>query len=432
MENNYTYSSYPDSGDSSPRSRDVDPSETNNPSSWDDAPPAAAAGGGAGGGRVKLMISYGGRIQPRLHDNQLSYLNGETKILSIDRAMRFADFHSKLASISGTEEVCVKYQLPGEDLDALVSVTNDEDLDHMVLEFDRLHFHRSSSSRGTPRIRVFLFPISRPVETKTEQRHWFVDALNSVPPLPPPAPLSTPSNAPTSPDYLFGLESGFVLPPAVKVKDLTVPDQPVPVNMEVSVKEERQMPSDLSPVVSPSPAEIQKQIERIQISDNNHPQPPSLQQPTPPTMARTGSDETLARSAYLTKPQEIKPPAPTPVNSVQQVQSPPASAVPQPTVTAPAGYFGSMAGGGGDHRPVYLIPHAPPGYFTTGGASFMYAMAPPGQPAVGQGGAPAAVPAGYDGAGRAVYYTSMVPSGYHHNIQQQQAVSTTTEASSNP
>ncbi|KAF3341778.1 PB1 domain-containing protein [Carex littledalei] len=138
----YPYSSYPDSGDSSPRSREIDSDNGSHhhPTS-EEVPPAASVAG-----RVKLMISYGGRIQLRPHDNQLSYVNGETKILSIDRSMRYADFHSKIASVSGTDEVCIKYQLPGEDLDALISVTNDEDLEHMVLEFDRLHLHRSSNS----------------------------------------------------------------------------------------------------------------------------------------------------------------------------------------------------------------------------------------------------------------------------------------------
>ena len=105
------------------------------------------------------MVSYGGRIQPRPHDNQLSYVNGDTKILSIERPFRYADFAARLAALAGTRgDICVKYQLPGEDLDALVSVTNDEDLEH--LEYDRIHLYRPTpgsggSSRGgsTPELR---------------------------------------------------------------------------------------------------------------------------------------------------------------------------------------------------------------------------------------------------------------------------------------
>ncbi|KAJ4775567.1 Octicosapeptide/Phox/Bem1p family protein [Rhynchospora pubera] len=470
---NYAYSSYPESGDSSPRSREVesDNGSTHHPaaSSWaasDDVPPAAAA---AVVGRVKLMISYGGRIQPRPHDNQLSYLNGETKILSVDRSMRFLDFHSKLASIANVDEVCIKYQLPGEDLDALISVTNDEDLEHMILEFDRLHLHRSSnSSRSTPRLRVFLFPINPPppspalLEPKQE-RHWFLDALNSIPPLPPPVPVSAPaSNGHASPDYLFGLDNGFVPPPAVKVKDPTPPDQPIArdsaaATVEIPVKEDRQIGSDPSPVASPP--EIQRQIqelEKLQVADNQPQslpqaqtptqsltQPPSQPQAVPPAMPRTGSEETLAR-AFVPKPQE-KPPVPAPVQSVQQMspQAPPATAVPQPTVTAPTGYiprFQSIAGG--DHHPVYVISHAPHGYYAAappGTTSFVYAMAPPAPNHSANGGAAGGggdmnagygaghVPAGYDNAGRAVYYTSVVPTAYHHQAVTSVAL-TSTEA----
>jgi hypothetical protein len=89
--------------------------------------------------KVRLMVSYGGRIQPRPHDNQLAYVNGKTKILSLKRPLRFPD----LAALAGGNlgDVCVKYQLPGEDLDTLVSVTNDENLEHLVLEYDRLHLN---------------------------------------------------------------------------------------------------------------------------------------------------------------------------------------------------------------------------------------------------------------------------------------------------
>lgn len=449
----YAYSSYPDSGDSSPRSREIDSENGSHhhPVSDEVPPPSAAVSG-----RVKLMISYGGRIQPRPHDNQLSYLNGETKILSVDRSMRFIDLHSKLASVSGSDEVCIKYQLPGEDLDALISVTNDEDLEHMVLEFDRLQLHRSSnSSRSTPRLRVFLFPINPPppspalLEPKQE-RHWFVDALNSIPPLPPPVTVSAPpaSNGQTSPDYLFGLDNGFVPPPAVKVKDPAPPEHPVPresATVEVPMKEDRQIGSDPSP--GGSPPEIQRQIqelEKLQITDNQpQPQPqPQVQsltqhQAVATTMPRNGSDETLSR-AFLPKTHEKLPVLP-PVQSIQQPspQAPPATAVPQPTMTAPSGYiprFQSIAGG--DHQqPVYVISHAPHGYFTAappGTASFMYAMAPPapnhsagggGDMPAGYGGGPVA--AGYDNAGRAVYYTSVMPTAYHHQAVTSMALSNT-------
>ncbi|CAL4963701.1 unnamed protein product [Urochloa decumbens] len=77
----------------------------------------------------------------------------------------------RLTALAGNlEDICVKYQLPGEDLDALVSVTNDEDLEHLVLEYDRLQQLRPASGSGggsncvgsTLRLRVFLFPVQSP------------------------------------------------------------------------------------------------------------------------------------------------------------------------------------------------------------------------------------------------------------------------------
>ncbi|KAE8657017.1 putative Oxidoreductase, zinc-binding dehydrogenase family protein [Hibiscus syriacus] len=90
--------------------------------------------------KVKFMCSYGGKIQPRSHDNQLAYVGGDTKILAVDRNIKFSAIMAKLSSLyGGGSEVCFKYQLPGEDLDALISVTNDEDLEHMMMEYDRSH-----------------------------------------------------------------------------------------------------------------------------------------------------------------------------------------------------------------------------------------------------------------------------------------------------
>ncbi|KAJ6939610.1 hypothetical protein NC651_005924 [Populus alba x Populus x berolinensis] len=66
------------------------------------------------------MCSDGGKIQPRLHDNQLAYIGGDTKILSVDH-----------------------------DVDALASVTNDEDLEHMMIEFDRLHRASAKAAKYT-------------------------------------------------------------------------------------------------------------------------------------------------------------------------------------------------------------------------------------------------------------------------------------------
>ncbi|MBA0766295.1 hypothetical protein Gotri_015350, partial [Gossypium trilobum] len=144
---NYSYNSYPDSGNSSPRSREID---FENPPPWDDQQQHAQ------NYKAKFMCSYGGKILPRPHDNQLSYIGGETKILAVERTIKFSSMISKLSALccGGDGEVSFKYQLPGEDLDALISVTNDDDLEHMMHEYDRLY----RASAKPVRMRLFIFP----------------------------------------------------------------------------------------------------------------------------------------------------------------------------------------------------------------------------------------------------------------------------------
>lgn len=213
MENFSSYPSYPESGDSSPRSREI---EFENPP-WDDPnqplPPNF---------KVKFMCSYGGKIQPRPHDNQLTYVGGETKILSVERGIKYSHFVSKLASLCDFDAASFKYQLPGEDLDALISVTTDDDLEHMMHEYDRLY----RASPKPARLRLFIFPSNLPAMTPNRSfgsddvksdKDRFVDALNSGPvqtnPAPPAAVLQS-GNA----DFLFGSEKGTPPPQQGKVK----------------------------------------------------------------------------------------------------------------------------------------------------------------------------------------------------------------------
>ncbi|RVX06814.1 hypothetical protein CK203_015117 [Vitis vinifera] len=110
--------------------------------------------------------------------------------------------NEEIIALGMSGEVCLKYQLPGEDLNALISVTNDEDLEHMMLDF------------GSN-------------ETKSE-RQWFVDALNSVPD--PASRSSSPQTAAseTNPNFLFGLDKGLAPASPVKLlpKDYSVRSDP--------------------------------------------------------------------------------------------------------------------------------------------------------------------------------------------------------------
>ncbi|OAY77780.1 hypothetical protein ACMD2_26841 [Ananas comosus] len=188
---------YPDSVESSPRSRGGE--------SWDE-PFAYAPASAAAPSRLRLMCSYGGRIVPRPTDKSLCYLGGETRIVVVDRHSSLADLQAKLSrSLLGGRPFSLKYQLPNEDLDSLISVSTDEDLDNMIDEYDRIVSSAASSSGGaaaaggggggggstrSSRLRLFLFPAkaeSTPsssmgslLDDSSKSETWFVDALNSA------------------------------------------------------------------------------------------------------------------------------------------------------------------------------------------------------------------------------------------------------------
>lgn len=114
-----------------------------------------SVGGGGGGERMKLLCSLGGRILPRPGDGTLRYAGGDTRIVSVPRGVSLPDLLGRLADAYGGAtgpHFAVKYQLPDEGLDALISVSSPEDLDNMVEEYDKL-------SGASPKLRVFIFPI---------------------------------------------------------------------------------------------------------------------------------------------------------------------------------------------------------------------------------------------------------------------------------
>ncbi|OMO57393.1 Phox/Bem1p [Corchorus capsularis] len=163
---------YPESVESSPRSRHENP--------IDDQPLPAVPGA-----RLRLMCSFGGHIMPRPHDKSLCYVGGETRLVAVDRHCSLSAFCNRLSrALLNGRPFSLKYQLPNEDLDSLVSVATDEDLENMIDEYDRLTAS-STSSLSSSRIRLFLFfnrpdtaasmgPLLNDIKSET----WFVDALN--------------------------------------------------------------------------------------------------------------------------------------------------------------------------------------------------------------------------------------------------------------
>ncbi|MCO5573557.1 hypothetical protein L7F22_027328 [Adiantum nelumboides] len=134
------------------------------------------------GPRVKLMCSFGGKILPRPGDGKLRYAGGDTRIISVHRHTRYGDLMQKMARLYG-QPVMLKYQLPNEDLDALISISCDEDVENMMDEYDRLQ-----AIEGSNRLRIFLFsPADYELLHATSAVDFrntdqiFMDAINGMP-----------------------------------------------------------------------------------------------------------------------------------------------------------------------------------------------------------------------------------------------------------
>ncbi|CAA7046964.1 unnamed protein product [Microthlaspi erraticum] len=140
--------------------------------------------------RVRFMCTFGGRILPRPPDNQLCYVGGDNRMVAVHRHTTFASLLSKLAKLSGKSNISVKYQLPNEDLDALISVSTDEDVENMMDEYDRI---AQNQNPRASRLRLFLFTkniageedndsrassISSLLDSSVNREQWFLDALN--------------------------------------------------------------------------------------------------------------------------------------------------------------------------------------------------------------------------------------------------------------
>ncbi|KAM7254694.1 hypothetical protein ACFE04_019935 [Oxalis oulophora] len=166
--------------------------------------------------RVRFMCSFGGNILPRAHDNQLRYVGGDTRIVAFHRTTNFSTFILKLSQLSGISNVSVKYQLPNEDLDALITVTTDEDLENMFEEYDRVGNNHNRAAR----LRLFLFSkqpdddtLSHPgsitslLDGSANREHWFLDALNGTRHCLERNRSEASSIVSEVPDYLFGLDN---------------------------------------------------------------------------------------------------------------------------------------------------------------------------------------------------------------------------------
>lgn len=157
-----------------------------------DSPPMTATSGVYLPEILKLLCSFGGRILQRPGDGKLRYIGGETRIISIRKHVGLKELMHKTYALCNHPHT-IKYQLPGEDLDALISVCSDEDLLHMIEEYQE-----AETKAGSQRIRVFLVSstessespkifnernmnINRNTHQQTDIDHYkYVSALNGV------------------------------------------------------------------------------------------------------------------------------------------------------------------------------------------------------------------------------------------------------------
>ncbi|TYH63335.1 hypothetical protein ES332_D07G184900v1 [Gossypium tomentosum] len=107
---------------------------------------------GSQSGKMKLLCSFGGKILPRPSDGKLRYVGGETHIISIQDCLSWEELLRRTSNFCNQPH-SIKYQLPGEDLDALISVSSDEDLKNMIEEY-----HGLEKLKGSKKLRIFLIP----------------------------------------------------------------------------------------------------------------------------------------------------------------------------------------------------------------------------------------------------------------------------------
>ncbi|CAN1143698.1 hypothetical protein LINPERPRIM_LOCUS26654 [Linum perenne] len=142
----------------------------------DDSASASAASSPTS--RVKFLCSHGGKILLRPPDGHLKYVGGETRVIAVPRDLRFSDLMKKLRA-EFESDVVLKYQVVPDDLDILVSVRTDEDLKHMLEEYDR------HESQGITKFRAFLFPSNptfldaqTPVSDPHAAEQRYIEAVN--------------------------------------------------------------------------------------------------------------------------------------------------------------------------------------------------------------------------------------------------------------
>ncbi|KAG2321615.1 hypothetical protein Bca52824_014828 [Brassica carinata] len=113
--------------------------------------------------KFRLQLELRRENHPRYPDNKLRYHGGHTRVLSVQRSISFAELAVKLGEVCGMKVSSLRCQLPADDLDALVTVSSDEDLANLMEEYDL--------AATALKIHVFLSPRFQPCRLLLPRTH---------------------------------------------------------------------------------------------------------------------------------------------------------------------------------------------------------------------------------------------------------------------
>ncbi|KAK3149683.1 hypothetical protein QOZ80_3AG0220870 [Eleusine coracana subsp. coracana] len=131
--------------------------------------------------RMRLTCSHGGRFVFCGPDAAPRYVGGETRVLVIPRSASFRDLAARASEMAGGAEVSALKHRLADDEEIIVSVTCDEELAHMIHEYDRLH-----AKRPNAKFRVFVdIAAAPPASGAGAHHHQQPRPVSGLPPLAP-------------------------------------------------------------------------------------------------------------------------------------------------------------------------------------------------------------------------------------------------------
>jgi len=99
--------------------------------------------------KIKFICNFGGTFLPRPSDGELRYVGGERHLVQINQDMSWHELTCKTTKLIRRDHT-IKYHLPGEQLNMLISITSDDDLRNMIDECVVLETNRE-------RLTMYLF-----------------------------------------------------------------------------------------------------------------------------------------------------------------------------------------------------------------------------------------------------------------------------------